>query len=173
MPTIPDPRANARYYFKRPPIYALAVDEPWWWANLALGADLINVHWNCDGRGPLAIVSRAQKPWHRNRDIEAIRAILKAENRPQFDAYSCPKADGKIVGLVNVIDCHGDADAEGHWFVGPYALEIEKPCMLPFRYAPSLRVDQGLIPIAEEKQGCIRYALTALANGADPGGSER
>jgi hypothetical protein len=135
----------------------------------SLGVDLINVHFHCDVRGPLAIVSRPQKPWDRNRDCQAIESILRADGRPTFDAYRCPKAPGRIVGLVDVVDCHDDSSAEGLWFCGPYALEVQKQCLLPFAHSPTLEPGQGLIALSDEKRSSLSYALTALANGADPG----
>jgi hypothetical protein len=95
------------------------------------------------------------------------------DGRPSFDAYSCPKVnDGRVVGIVNVVDCHGDTDADSRWFVGPYALEVDQPCLLPFAHAPhaySLRPDGRLIQLDDVQRGSINYALTAMARGAQPG----
>lgn len=170
---IPNPIAHAKHFYRNPPTAALAVDDPWWWAVLALGADAINIHFDCSHRGPLAIVSRPQKPWHRNRDVEAIAAILKGQGRPSFDAYRCPQADGKVVGLVDVVDCHGDAEAEGLWFVGPYALKVEKQCLLPIGHAGSLPAVNGLLLLTKERRDSIAYALTAMANGHLQPGKQR
>src|SRR5689334_16072064 len=117
---IPSPRENARFYFDRPAAFALAVDEPWWWPVFGLGTDYINVHFETAHRGPLAIVSREQRAWHRKRDSEAIEAILKAEGRTSWDAYRCPRAAGRVVGLVNVVDCVTEPPKPTSWFVGPY-----------------------------------------------------
>lgn len=173
MTQIPDPRVHARHYFKQPPTYALAVDEPWWWPVLALGSGLINVHFQCAYRGPLAIASREQMPWDRGRDVQAIEAILRAEKRPAFDAYGCPKAPGKIVGLVDVVDCVDDPKEPTPWFCGPYALIVEKPCLLPIGRCGAMAPDQGLIPINSAKRDAIVYGLTAMANGHFQPGVER
>lgn len=153
---------------------ALAVDEPWWWAVLALGAETINVHFDCQHRGPLAIVSRGQKPWHRRRDIEAIEAILRGQGRPTFDAYRCPHAEGKIVGLVEVVDCVDSDHGEGLWFVGPYGLKVEKQCLVPIGASGSLAPAPGLLLVNSAKRDAILYALTAMANRhLDPGAQHR
>ena len=174
MTTLPDPRVHCRHYYRNPPPFALAVDEPWWWAVLYIGADLINVHFQTDYRGPLAIVSRPQKPWHYRRDCDAIEAILKGARRPTFDAWRCPKdSGGKIVGLVDVVDCQDDASADGLWFVGPYALKVEKQCLLPVGHSGSLSPRPGMIPVDRDKQDAIAYALTAVANGRLQPGVQR
>jgi hypothetical protein len=163
MHQIPDPIVHARHYFKNPPAFALAVDEPWWWPVLALGSGIINVHFTTEHRGPLAIVSRAQKPWHRHRDIDAIAAILRAEERPVFDAYSCPKAEGKIVGLVEVVDCVDEPEPT-LWFVGPHALVVERPCILPIGHSGRGSEFAGLSPTTSIQRDAISYGLTAMAN---------
>lgn len=173
MHSIPDPLVNARHYYRNPPRYALAVDEPWWWPVLALGADVINVHFDCSHRGPLAIVSRAQKPWHRKRDEEAIEAILKGQQRPAFDAYRCPRVEGKVVGLVDVVGCLGDAEADSLWWTGPYGLKVERPCLLPIPHAGSMTPMNGLMPLNENRREAILYALTAMANRHFQPGVER
>jgi hypothetical protein len=173
MTEIPDPRVHARHYFKKPPAFALAVDEPWWWPVLALGSDIINVHFQCGYRGPLAIVSREQKPWHRSRDVQAIEAILRAEKRPAFDAYSCPKAPGMIVGLVDVVDCVDDPKEQTSWFVGPYALIVEKPCLLPIGRSGAMQQAQGLMAVDPAKRDAILYGLTSMANGHFQPGAEK
>lgn len=161
-----DPREHLRHYYRNPPRYALAVDEPWWWAVLACGADVINVHFETAYRGSLAIVARSQAPMDYHRDCEALVGILKAEGRPTFDAWRCPRGrNGRVVGLVTVTEFYTDETAEGYWFSGPAALGVDKPCMLPnehsFSFAPSPR--SLLQPLPEEKLSALSYCLTSFA----------
>lgn len=174
MNTIQDPLTHARHYFKNPPQWALAVDEPWWWATLALGSGLINVHFQCNYRGPLAIVSNYQRPWVRKRDEMAIEGILKAEKRPAFDAYRCLHAETKIVGLVDVVDCIDEPKDPTLWFSGPYALVVDKECLLPIGHAGTMPAHQGMMPLNPAKRDAILYALTAMANRhLQPGAQQR
>ena len=167
---LPDPRANARIYGQDLPEFAIAVYDPWWWPVLALGVDTINVGQFITHRGPLAIISRPQASRGlRSKDMDAISSILKADGRPSFDAYSSPIADGKVVGLVDVIGFMDDATAEGLWFSGPFALRVRNPVLMPFKYSPNMVPSDGLIPIEKPKRMEIWEGLSALVHGASPG----
>lgn len=179
MSDFPDPRVEARHYHRRLPQYGVVVDEPWWWALLALGADCINVHTASEHRGPLAIISRGQKELDRRRDEDALAAILKGQGRPTFDALRCPRAAGRIVGLVDVVDCMDDERAEGLWFVGPYGLKVEHQCLLPIGPA-GVEIDVrtwgggGLVALTPHARDSIHYGILGLVNGyLEPGKSSR
>lgn len=160
-----DHRATARTYYRNVPTLSIGMPEPWWWAVLALGADVINVHFDTDYRGPLAIVGMPCERQTYLSDVDAIAKILKAEGKPGLDAYRCPRRSaGKIVGCVMVRDCYTDATAEGGWFSGPFGLAVEQPLLFPEGSGPSaFGMTDRFLNLSEEKRSAVQYALTRTA----------
>lgn len=167
-----DPRALARHYYRNLPQSVLVVDEPWWWPICALDSGIINVGFETDYRGPLAIVARRVASWKDYQsDITAICGILKALDRPEFDAWPRnPKsAHGLFVGIVNVVDMIRDEDGSGLWYDGPMALKVDEPLLLVerdrSRFMPAMArgSTNGLEALPEARRESLRWSLLTTA----------
>jgi hypothetical protein len=163
----PELQAIARRYYKDPPRFAVGVDEPWWYAVLALGADRLNGQFPMHFAGPLAIVARRQRLDHYHTDCEAVRQILKAEEKATFDAYRCPKGrNGKIVGIVEAVGWEDDSLASSAWWSGPTALRVTDPIMLPEHALVALDVPEpgALDVLPKDKRDALLYSISAAVN---------
>jgi len=173
-PMTEDDRVLARSYYRQPPDFAIMVDEPWWWAVLACGADVINTHFDVAAGTRLAIVARSVKPMDKVRDVEALEAILKAGDESQcssLHAWRCPaNLQSKIVGMVEVADSFDNSTADvygGPWFSGPYGLLVTNKVILreDMRVGTDILDRERLVRLRSSHKESIRYALTAMANG--------
>jgi hypothetical protein len=163
----PELQAIARLYYKDPPQHAVGVDEPWWYAILALGADRINGQFPLHYVGPVAIVARRQRPDHYNSDVEAVRQILKAGGKATFDAYRTPRGrNGRIVGIVEVTGWEDDSLASSAWWSGPTAYRVANPIMLPEHALVSFEAEHRgtLEPLPKDKRDALLYSISAAVN---------
>lgn len=96
---------------------AISLKQPWAWLIIKGIKDIENRKWHTDYRGPLLI--HASKTW----DQEGYEFIINQMDKwvPEKESHDY----GKIVGMVEMIDCVGRHYSK--WFFGPWGFVFEAP----------------------------------------------
>lgn len=161
-----DPRATARHYSRNLPRFALAVDYPWFWPPLGLNSGVINVHFDCEYRGPLALVHRPQLfKAHERNDVAAIATIIRDNGGYFADAHLATRFEGHETCVVGIVEVTENTDeVQSVWFTGPRALVVENglPLYRPHTCCIDVRGSDGLFPLDRAKLDAIAHSLGAV-----------
>lgn len=168
-----DRAERARFYQRHLPFLAVGVMEPWWWAALACGSNLVNLRFPDDLAigvpSTLAIIARGAPRGTVNPDVEAIARIMDAEGQlSSLHAYyhgDLRKARDRFVGLVTVRGVVRDQDAAGLWFSGPDAVQISEPLLLPEGHRPrsqTIAPADTFTAVSERERLDLEYHLGAI-----------
>jgi hypothetical protein len=90
-------------------VRALSVRQPWAWAIIHAGKDVENRTWSTRHRGPLAIHATKCSRSEYESAAREIEAISGTSPPPLAELPT-----GAVVGVVDLVDCHGD-ETENDW----------------------------------------------------------
>lgn len=143
------------------PTRALSVRAPWDHAILHLGKDVENRNRPHSFRGPLLI--HTSTSWQLREVVEAMGFIRRIARANGLDSEMATRTSlyerrGKIVGMVDVVDCVTSSDSP--WFFGEFGFTLANPRPLP-EPAPC-RGMLGFFPVPPDVLERVHAQLRAM-----------